>query len=87
MRLVHRGIREIGLVGGDQRQAAAVRLLDQPVLGLQLFGETVALQLDIEPVTESRRQALQEFGGFRLPPPGHKAVEHAVRTSDPSTSR
>ena len=43
---------EIGLVGGDQRNALGVGELEQHRLGVALVGRAVALQFEVEPVAE-----------------------------------
>ncbi len=56
------GGREIRLIGRHQRQALAIGQIDQRRLGAALAVEAVALQLDIQPVTEQLRQALTANG-------------------------
>ena len=68
MRLVKIAIREMDVVGRDQRQAVAIGQLDEARLAPRLFRRAVAHQLDIEPVRKSRRELAQHrFGGFGLP--------------------
>ena len=58
------GPREIGLVGGDQRQVKLVGEIDQRVLGELLILAAVALQFDIEPIAEKCLK-LQRGAGAR----------------------
>ena len=69
---------EIGLVGGDQRQALGVGELDQRRLGGALAGTAVALQFDIEAVAEQLEQRLQARAGEMALPGGERAVERAA---------
>ena len=66
LRLVVGGGGEIGLVGGDQRQALRIGELEQRRLDAALALQPVALQLDVEPAVEQRREPLQpRFREFR----------------------
>ena len=66
LRLVVGGGGEIGLVGGDQRQAPLIGELEQRRLDATLAVEPVTLQFDVEPAVEQRREALQpRFRQFR----------------------
>ena len=84
MRLVVGGGGEIGLVGRDQRQAAAVGELDQRRLGHFLGFEPVALELHVEAVAENLGEALEAtFGEV-----GHVMAERAVdRAGRPAGQR
>ena len=81
--LIHVGLGEIDIVGGDQRQAHRIGHLDQPLLG-QPFGlgrtgaVAVALQFDIQPVGVDRRQpGHQRLRLGRLPRP-QEAADRAI---------
>src|SRR3546814_12118627 len=57
------GGREERLVGGDQRQIVGVGERQQARLDGRLHRQPVALQLDVEPAREDRREALQHLRG------------------------
>ena len=63
MRLVVRGVGEIGLVGRDQGQAETVGERDELRLDRALAVEPVALDLDIEPRAEDLGEALEPAFG------------------------
>ena len=79
MRLVHGGVREIGLIGGDQRQFARIGFAYQPVLGLQFLGLAVTLQLDIEPIAEGRLELGKIACRLGLAATDDQAIEEAIR--------
>ena len=79
MGLVHRLVREIGLIGRNQGQIAGIGLADQPVLGFELGFKTVTLQLDIKPVAKGRCELVQIGRGLRLPTARDQTVEKAIR--------
>ena len=62
VRLVHRGLGEMHVVGRDQRQAACIGEIEQRRLDAPLALLAVALQLDIEPAVEQRLQPLEHGG-------------------------
>jgi hypothetical protein len=59
LRFVVGGGGEIGLVGGDQRQALRIGEFEQRRLDAALAFQSVALQFDVEPAVEQRRESLQ----------------------------
>ena len=77
MGLVHRGIGEIGLVGGDQRQVVGHREVDQIVLDPPLDLLAVAGDLDIEPVRKDLPQHLQRAARLLHLPVGEQPAERA----------
>ncbi len=82
MRLVHVGLGEIDIVGGDQRQVHRIGHLDMAAfgrlfrLGILTALAGMALQLDIEPVGKGRgkpqhqRLGLRDLPGLQEPPDG-----------------
>src|SRR5262249_61123972 len=66
VRLVVIGGREVSLVGGNDRQRLGVSELDEHGLGLDLVLEAMALQLDVEAITEDLLQGLQPRQGHLL---------------------
>ena len=77
MGLVHRGIGEIGLVGGDQRQVVGHREVDQIVLDPPLDLLAVAGELDIEPVGKGFPELLQRAARLLHLSVGEEAAERA----------
>ena len=57
VRLVVAGMSEVGLVGGDERQAQLVGERHQLQLDGLRLGEAMPLQLDVEPIAENLREA------------------------------
>jgi hypothetical protein len=71
VRLVHRGLGELGVVGGDERQVEVVGEADEAGLG-RLLGRRargavlgVALDLDVEAAGEDLGEAQGEVAGAR----------------------
>ncbi len=62
MRFIHIGAAEMHIVGRDQRDVFRVGEIDQLFFRGALFGQTVTLQLDIEPVAEHRLQPVEKCG-------------------------
>ena len=54
--------REIRLIGRHQRQTFGIGELDQPGLGAPLLLNAMALQLDVEPITEQLCQTVTARG-------------------------
>ena len=77
MRIVHGSIREIGLVGRDQRQIVAHREVDQVVLDTALDLLAVARELDIEPVRKRFPKLLQRAARLLHLPVGEKPAQRA----------
>ena len=77
MRLVHRGVREIGLVGRDQRQIVGHREVDQVVLDATLDLLAMAGELDIEPVRKRFPKLLQRAARLLYLPVGEQPAERA----------
>ena len=63
VRLVHVGLSEMHVVGGDERQIFGVGQFDDRLFRGPFFGQTVPLQFDIEPVAEDGFQPVQQFSG------------------------
>ncbi len=72
---------EIGLVGGDERQASRIGKLDERRLGAALGGKAMALQLDIEPVAENVVQPGTAGGGEIGLPGGKGEIERTGGTA------
>ena len=91
MRLVKRAIREIGVVGGDQRQIVAIGELDERGFAARLVRSIVAHQLDIESARKGHRQlAQQRLGGIPLPfrqQPSERPFGSARETDQPLARR
>ena len=92
MRLEHRGVGEMHIVGRHQRQVHRIGHLDMAPLGQPLGLRRpalagMALQLDIEPVPERARQPLQERLRRRtltaLQEPPDRAIGAAGQADDP----
>ncbi len=64
VRLRLRGLGVVDVVGGHQRRVVSIGPLHQPPFRLPLAGEAVALQLDIQPITEHPRHLIK--GGIGL---------------------
>ena len=79
VRLVVGAGREEGLVGGHQRHAAAIGIVDQLGLVGLLLRPAVALELDIEPVAEERAQGLEPLLGLPIEAGGEVGIDRALR--------
>ena len=67
MRLIKIVVREMNVIGCDERQPAAIGQFDETHLRARLFRGPLAHQLDIKPVREgSGKLAQHSFGGFGL---------------------
>ena len=69
------GLCKVSLVGGDQRNFEAVGKVDQPLLGLALGRQSMALEFDIEAVSEYGLEALKLLGGERPLPRQQRVVD------------
>ena len=79
VRLVVLAGREIRLVGGDQRDALGVGHVEQHRLGEAFALDAVALQLDVEPVAEQRRQRVAARGRQRAVAGNDGSVQRPAR--------
>jgi len=59
MGLIHIGLAEMHVIGGDQRQLFGIGHVQQPILGGAFFRQAMALQFDIKPARKGGRQARQ----------------------------
>ncbi len=59
VRLVHISRAEMHIVGGDERQALGIREIDEFTFRRALFRQSMALQLDIEPIAEHCRELIE----------------------------
>ena len=88
VRLVHRGLGKVHVVGADDRQALVIGEIDQRPLDAPLVVLAVALQLEIEPAVEQLLQAIELMLRRRRLPAAQQPAEHAaglpVKASRPS---
>jgi hypothetical protein len=81
VRLVHLGLGEVDVVGGDDGKAQFVREIDGPAFSPRLVfrqcaaGSGVSLEFDVEAVRVDLRQALQDRAGLGVLAGGVKAAE------------
>ena len=57
------GVGEIGIVGGDDRQAPLLGEVEQAALDRLLVGQPVPLQLHVETIAEAACEAIEKIGG------------------------
>ena len=80
MGLIHLGLAEMHVVGGDQRQAAGIGHVQQHILGGALLGQAMALQFDVQPSGKGAGELLQDRVG-RITLAFHdRLVEHPARS-------
>ena len=78
VRLVHRLLREMHVVGRDQRQVALVGEVDQRPFDPALLVLAVALQLDIEPALEQALKPVEHMGRCRRLAGGQQPADTAA---------
>ncbi|MNI27398.1 hypothetical protein D3C73_811330 [compost metagenome] len=81
VRLRLRGLGVIDVVGRHQGDVAGVGPFDQPALGLNLAGQAVALQFDVETVAEHPLHLGQGGGGLRRLLLHEQGVDRTVGTA------
>ena len=81
VRLVVVGAREVGFVGGNDRNPERIGELQELRLDIVLALEAVALDLDVEAVAERRSKPLQPLLGKRLLSLPQRAVDGPVGTA------
>ena len=79
--LVHFGVREKRLVGGQQGEIVVVGEADEIGFDSCLGFQSVALQLDVEPARKSRRQARQQIFRRRALPVGQQPSDRSLRAA------
>ena len=68
MRFIEVAVREVRIVGPDERHVVRIGEIDKLGLAASLSGQTVTLQLDVKAAGKRRFQDEQRrFGGIRLP--------------------
>ncbi len=75
------GLREIGLVGGDDRQVEFVSEIEQLRLHRSLLRQTMALDLHIEPVAEDRLKRLDARAGKLGAAVNQRAVDRSFQSA------
>ena len=72
---------KIGLVAGDERQAARIGEIDQLRLDQPLMRQTVALQFDVQPVGKQRLEVVEARGGNVGAFGGEREIERPRRAA------